>query len=347
MKNEKSLLFYELLRNFLTEYLLVQRNFSPKTVRAYKQSLNLYRTYFHDVKGVHFKDMDFVCFTKPNVYDFLIWLREARGSAPQTQNLRLSAIKSFMRYCGEESAELMAQYLSIASIHEFKKQQKQRIEHLTPHQLKTLFRMPDVGLVKGRRDRFFLIFTYETGARLDEMINLKLGNIVRFEGYVTIRILGKGSKLRYVPLDPATVAHLDAYLKEFHSDSKNEDYLFFTLHDGKHTQMKPGTVDYMMKKYGSMAHEVDNTIPAELHCHMLRHSIAMAMLKKGIPISYIRDFLGHSSIETTSVYSHADDEMIASALAAIDHEQTKYSSEEQAKDWKGKEDYLLRYCGLK
>lgn len=347
MKNEKNLLFYELLRNFLTEYLLIQRNFSPKTVRAYKQSLNLYRIYFHDVKGIHFKDMDFTCFTKANVYDFLIWLREARGSTPQTQNLRLSAIKSFMRYCGEESAELMAQYLSVASIHEFKKQQKQRVEYLTPQQLKTLFRIPDVGLMKGRRDRFFLIFAYETGARLDELINLRLGNIVRSDGYVTIRILGKGSKLRYVPLDPATVAHLDAYLKEFHPRSEKEDNLFFTLHDGKHTQMKPGTVDYMMKKYGAMAHEVDDTIPAELHCHMLRHSIAMAMLKKGIPISYIRDFLGHSSIETTTVYSHADDEMIASALAAVDHEQTKSQSEKQDKDWKGKEDYLLCYCGLK
>lgn len=347
MKDEMNLLFYELLRNFLTEYLLVQRNFSPKTVRAYKQSLNLYRTYFHDVKEIPFKDMDFACFTKANVYDFLIWLREVRGCTPQTQNLRLSAIKSFMRYCGEERAELMAQYLSVAAIHEFKKQQKQRIEYMTPQQLKTLFRMPDVGLMKGRRDRFFLIFAYETGARLDELINLKLENIVRSEGYVTIRILGKGSKLRYVPIDPATVIHLDVYMKEFHSQSKKEDYLFFTIHDGKHTQMKPGTVDYMMKKYGSMAHEVDNTIPAELHCHMLRHSIAMAMLKKGVPISYIRDFLGHSSIETTSIYSHADDEMIATALAAVDHEQTKSPSEKQEKGWKGKEDYLLRYCGLK
>lgn len=347
MKNEKNLLFYELLRNFLTEYLLVQRNFSPKTVRAYKQSLNMYRAYFNDVKGIHFKDMDFTCFSKANVYDFLIWLREVRGSTPQTQNLRLSAIKSFMRYCGEENAELMAQYLSVTSIHEFKKQQKQRIEYLTPQQLKVLFKMPDVGLIKGRRDRFFLIFAYETGTRLDELTNLKLGGIVRSDGYVTVRILGKGSKLRYVPLDPATVAHLDAYLKEFHPQPNKDDYLFYTVHDGRQTQMKPGTVDYMMKKYGAMAHEIDTTIPAELHCHMLRHSIAMAMLKKGIPISYIRDFLGHSSIETTSVYSHADNEMIAAALAAVDHEQTKIPSEKQEKGWKGKEDYLLRYCGLK
>ena len=275
MKNEKDLRFFEYLRNFLTEYLLVQRNFSPKTARAYKQSLNLYRTFFNDVKKIHFKDMDFDCFSKDNVYDFLTWLKQERKSTPRTQNLRLSAIKSFLRYCGEEDAELMALYLSVASIHELKVQQKQRVEYLTPEQLKILFRIPDTGILKGRRDRFFLIFAYETGARLDELVNLRLASIVRTEGCVTVRILGKGSKLRYVPLDPATVAHLDVYLKEFHPNLDNDDYLFYTLHDGKHTQMKPGTVDYMMKKYGAKAHEIDNTIPAELHCHMLRHSMML------------------------------------------------------------------------
>lgn len=74
--------------------------------------------------------------------------------------------------------------------------------------------------------------------------------------------------------------------------------------------MKPGTVDYFLKKYGKFAHEADTAFPEGLHAHMFRHSIAMAMHKNGIHISYIRDFLGHSSIETTSVYSYSDDEPI-------------------------------------
>ncbi len=110
--------------------------------------------------------------------------------------------------------------------------------------------------------------------------------------------------------------------------------------------MKPGTVDYMMKKHGASAHELDNNFPAGLHCHMFRHSVAMAMLKKGVPISYIRDFLGHSSIETTTVYSHADDEMIAAALASIDHDNIIDQSNLVVKGWKGNEEYLLKYCGL-
>ena len=110
--------------------------------------------------------------------------------------------------------------------------------------------------------------------------------------------------------------------------------------------MKPGTVDYMLKKHGKIAHEHDKSFPEGLHCHMLRHSIAMHMLKKGIPISYIRDFLGHVSIDTTTIYSHADSEMIASALAVIEHEPQSETQTSSVKDWKGKEDYLLQYCGL-
>jgi len=346
MKTDSNLQFYELLKDFLVEYLPVRRNFSPQTVRTYKQSINMYRLYFNNMRSMPFTEMDLSCFSKDDVYDFLLWLKQERGCSPQTQNLRLATIKSFLHFCAEEEVELMPLYISVSGIHEFKTQKSQCVEYLTQAQLKLLFSIPDIGTAKGRRDRFFLIFAYETGARLDELINLRLKDIVRTNDYVTVRVLGKGSKVRHVPLDPSTVEHLDAYIREFHRSSVNEDYLFYTIHDGEHTQMKPGTVDYMMKKHGNAAHAVDNSFPKGLHCHMLRHSIAMAMLKKGIPISYIRDFLGHSSIITTTIYSHADSDMIAEALSAIEHEPTGKVPKNSDKKWAGKEDYLLHYCGL-
>ena len=111
--------------------------------------------------------------------------------------------------------------------------------------------------------------------------------------------------------------------------------------------MKPGTVDYFMKKYAKLAYEVDSSFPIGLYVHMLRHSIAMAMYKKGIPISYIKDFLGHSSIDTTSIYSYADEETITKALETIDHEESiGNATTAKQKNWKGKEQYLLEYCGL-
>jgi len=338
--------FYQLLRDFLTDYLITRRNFSDKTARSYRQTLNLLRNYFREVKNISFDRMDFSCFSRSSIYDFLMWLKNIRKSSIQTLNLRLSAIKSFLKYCSEEDMELMPVYLDVASIHAFKGVKKPCVEYLTQEQLKLLFSLPNMTTKLGRRNRFFMILAYETGARMQELLNLQLACIVRSDTSVRVRIHGKGNKTRYVPLLGPTVKHLDSYLAEFHKGSPNDAFLFYTIHDAQKTQITPGTVDYFLKKFGKLAHEADATFPEGLHAHMFRHSIAMAMYKKGIPISYIKDFLGHSSIETTTVYSYSDEETITKALESIDHVGTSGKTVAKHKNWKGKEQYLLEYCGL-
>ena len=239
----------------------------------------------------------------------------------------------------------MAVYLDVAGIHAFKGTKKPYVEYLTQEHLKLIFSLPDVTTRLGRRDRFFIIFAYETGARIQELLDLKLNSIIRNDSGIRIRIQGKGNKIRYVPLLGTTKNHLEAYLAGFHKKSTPDALLFYTIHNSGKTQMQPGTVDYFLKKYAKLANEADATFPKNLHAHMFRHSIAMAMYKKGIPISYIRDFLGHSSIETTTIYSYSDGETITKALAAIDHIDSS-DKVSRAKDWKGKEQYLLEYCGL-
>ena len=342
-KNEMH--FYQLLRSFLNDYLVTKRNFSEKTVKSYRQTFRLQRNYLRDVKGINFDKVDFICFSRLAVYDFLLWLKKSKGNSPATLNLRLSAIKSFLKYCGEEDLELMSIYLDVTSIHAFKGAKNPCVEYLTQEQLKLLFSLPDTGTRLGRRDRFFMIFAYETGARLQELLDLKLSSIVRSEISVRVRIHGKGNKIRYVPLLGLTVDHLNAYLAEFHKENLSDDFLFFTIHDAEKTQMKPGTADYMLKKYGALAYIKDKAFPDNLHAHILRHSIAMAMYKKGIPLSYIGDFLGHSSVETTAIYSYSDEETITEALEAANQIGT-IDQPMKHKEWKGREQYLLEFCGL-
>lgn len=344
---KSELYFYQLLRDFLVDYLINKRNFSKQTVRSYRQTLNLLRKYCLVKKGIPFEKMDFSCFARENIYDFLMWLKDSRNSSAQTLNLRLSAIKSFLKYSSEENMELMPFYLKVCSIHAFKECKKHGVEYLTQAQLKLLFSLPDISTRLGRRNRFFLILAYETGSRMQELLSLKVACIVRNEISVRVKIHGKGNKIRYVPLLGNTVKHLDSYLAEFHKECHQESLLFYTIHDSRPTQMKPGTVDSFMKQYGNLANTKDSTFPKGLHAHMLRHSIAMTMYKKGIPISFIRDFLGHASIDTTSIYSYADTETITKALESLDHEKTVGDAKPiKQKKWKGKEQYLLEYCGL-
>lgn len=308
----------------------------PKTLRITIFSLS--------TEPVSFESMCFPLFTRENIYDFLMWLKTTKKNSASTLNLRLTAIKSFLKYCNEEDMELTSYYLDVSSIHAFKASKKVCVEFLPQEQLKLLFSIPDISTRIGRRNRFFMILTYEIGGRLQEILDLTLNNIIRDGNRVKIILHGKGNKIRSVPLLGQTVHHLDAYLKEFHMLGTRADYLFYTIHDSKHTKMKQGTVGYFLKKYGNLAKAKNEDFPEGLHAHMLRHSIAMAMYKKGIPISYIRDFLGHSSIETTTLYSYADEETITKSLESVID--TTNSLPRSKKNWKGQEQYLIDLCGL-
>jgi len=148
-KNE--MYFYVLLRDFLTDYLMTRRNFSEKTARSYRQTLNLLRNYFREEKGISFDKLDFSCFTRSSIYNFLMWLKVVRKNSTQTLNLRLSAIRSFLKYCSEEDMELMPVYLDVSTIHAFKGTKKPCVEYLTHEQLKLLFTVPDITTRIGRR----------------------------------------------------------------------------------------------------------------------------------------------------------------------------------------------------
>lgn len=347
------LYFYEMLRDFLHKYLVVRRKFSNATVNNYRISLDQYRKYLKEQKGIPFDKVDFHCFSKEMVYDYCIWLRDSQSKSVNTINLRLSAIKSFLCYCSEEDLALSEMYLKVKSIHRFKGKADPKLEYLKQKQLETVFAAPDTTTRNGRRNQYFMIHAYETGGRVEELVSMTLGDIIRNGNSVQIRLHGKGNKTRYIPLPSEVLPHLNAYLAEFHPADKNEDYLFYTIHNGQHTKMSPRTVNSFLSSYAKKLHMVDSSFPEDLHCHVFRHSIGMAMYKAGIPISYIKDFLGHASIDSTAIYAHADIDAMEAALRSVDQDALPEKDNEgniislPQKKWKGKEEYLLHFCGFR
>ena len=344
-KNNYVAKLHRLLALFLKEHLPIRRKSSDKTIRSYRQSMKQFAVWNREQRGVRFDEMGFGDFSRDVVYSFLVWLRDERELSPKTLNLRLAAIKSFLRFCGEEDVELAGLYLSVSSIRPFRGSKSPGIEYLEPDQLKKLFSEPDVSTRLGRRDRFLMILAYETGVRMQELLDLTCGCVEKNGGYVTLRVRGKGDKVRIVPLASQAVGHLDAYMAEFHRNSTSQDWLFFTRHGGERTKMSPGTVDHLLKKYAAVIHARDATFPANLHAHMLRHSVATAMYRAGSPLPYIQDFLGHADPSTTMVYAHADACAITSAVEAAS-QQASVVAIPAEKKWKGKEQYLLELCGF-
>ena len=341
MKSTSNL--FLMLHNFFWVYLVSYRAASKNTVRSYKQAINQFRLYLQDSCGISFSKMDFSCFSRDNVYGFLVYLRDEKRLAVSTLNQRLAAIKAFLKYCGDEDISVTNYYTAVAKIHKFKGEKSSKVEYLSQPQLKILFSIPDCSTRIGRRDRFIMILLYESGARIDEFLNIKIEDIIKSDT-TQLRLFGKGKKERYIPLFGTVVEHLNEYLAEFHKSPLGSDYLFYTVHGHQHTMMSAENVDYLLKKYAKIAAETDSTFPIDLHAHILRHSIAMAMYKKGVPLSYIKDFLGHSDISSTSIYAYADSDTIAEVIASIEHEKT--NNKETTKNWKGKEADLLIFCGL-
>ena len=198
MKNKS---VYQFLHDYFFEHLGIRKKASEKTIKAYKQSINEFRSYLRDHKKKSFLSLELSDFNKDNVYDFLVYLRDIKGQKSSTLNLRLAALKSFIRYCGDEDPEMTALYISLSRIHKFKDPERNgRVEYLTEEQLKLLFEIPDTSTKLGRRDRFIMIMLYETGARIEEFLSIQLSDIARQENCVQVRLHGKGDKTRYIPL---------------------------------------------------------------------------------------------------------------------------------------------------
>lgn len=344
---------HDRIREYITYYLPLVLKRSKKTIRAYVMGINSFRKYMRDGHNIDFTTLDFCHFSLKNVNEWLMNLKDEHHCMAATLNLRLTAIRGFIRYCSDRSSEHTALYSSIKEIREFKDEITKNItdtgyDYLTPEQLKLLFSIPDIKQTKGRRNQFFMILAFETGARLSELLDMKLRDICDDNGLIKILIeSGKGDKSRFVPIAKEVVSHLKGYLEEFHPDNNPNDYLFYTLHDGRKSRMHDSTPATFVKEYGKKAHNADSSFPENIHVHMFRHSLGTQLVRNGVPLPYISDLFGHAQLETTRIYAKNDPKDVSNAIEEANKDiNKKLGKHKEGKKWANKEDKLLALCGL-
>jgi len=304
------------LHSYLEEYLPLVRSASVHTVSTYKESLNSFISFLADTKGIPRNKMDFTTFNRQNVKDFLKWLTNTKCLAPKTCNLRLTAIRAFLEYSTQEDASLMHICVEVGTVKNLKTPSKP-IEYLKNNELQALLAAPGTKTKTCRRDRMLLIFEYDAALRVGELVNVRICDIhfKKNESYVTI--IGKGRKLRNVPLMEKTICHLHKYLEEFHEGSswRSEAPLFYSLRDGKPHKLSTDSIEKLLKKYASQVDTESVDVPHGISCHIMRKTRAMDLYQAGIPLTYIAQILGHSNISTTSgFYAFATLETLHEAL---------------------------------
>jgi site-specific recombinase XerD len=246
------------------------------------------------------------------VEDFLYWLECQKNYAVSTRNLRLAGLQAFFRYLQMESPEYMELCNSILAI-KSKKAPVNEMNYLSIEGIKLLLSMPDTKIKSERRDLAFIALMYDSGARIQEIADLKITDI-RIKSPATIRLTGKGNKTRIIPLMPQTLSILKKYLIDYGllDLTRESGPLFFNRKNEKLTR---AGLSYILNKYVKKAMAHDNVLfHKQISAHVLRHSKAMHLLQSGVNLIYIRDFLGHSSVTTTEIYAKSNPEIKRKAI---------------------------------
>lgn len=247
-----------------------------------------------------------------NTKDFICWLTEKKYT-PKTINLKLTAIRSFLKYCSEEDFELRGIYTEVCTVKK-QREEKRSIEYLQPSATAAILSAYDTSTSNHRRNRMILIMLYDTGSRVQELADLNLSSLHLEVANPFVTLVGKGKKSRNVPLLKKTVQHLGEYLKEYHA-RKEENPLFYSFLDRKPHRLSTDSISLVLKTAANKAQESCEEVPKRVHCHMIRKTKAMDLYKNGVPLPFIMQLLGHESMSTTSgFYAFATLEMMSEAM---------------------------------
>ena len=336
------------IHNFLLISLPKERKCSENTIRSYKKTLEMLLDFVKEKTDKPFNEISFEDIDRNMVSDFLDYLENERKRSISTRNQRLNCIRAFYRYSSQEDISIVCHLNEIEKVKKAK-QPKKLVEHMSEEAVKAIIAQPDTSTEQGKRDAFIMLFMYRTGVRVQELVDIKLSDI-RLGSHPSLTVCGKGSKTRSIPLREDTVKHLEQYLNRFHNGGTmyDNDHLFFTTRNGARKRMSEDNVRCMVRKYGVAARKKCLEVPENVHPHLFRHSLAMTLYQNGVDLSLVSQWLGHSCVETTLVYAHADTEMKRKAIETAipqESELKKYLNSERYTV--NNEELLKQLCGLR
>lgn len=306
------------VRRFLLEHLVGERNLARNTQRSYRDTLRLLlpavaRRARRGVDRLRVADV-----SADRVRQFLTDLEETRKCAVATRNQRLAAIHALARFIALRVPELVEWSGQIRAI-PFKKTSSPRVVYLEKPEMDALLAAPDNTTAQGRRDYVLLLFLYNTGVRADEAAQTRIGDLdlpqVLDRDPASVRVRGKGNKLRRCPLWVRTVNELQPLI----NGRTPEEHVF--LNRCRQPITRFGIYD-LVERYTAKAVEVMPSMATKrVSPHTIRHTTATHLLRAGVDINTIRAWLGHVSLSTTNVYADVDLEMKAKALACCEVKQ--------------------------
>ena len=309
MKNKE---FIPLLSDFFVTYLPDIKGVSRNTIISYQYSFQLLFEFMNTIKSIPPEKISFANLINGTVAEYLIWLESARGCSAMTRNHRRAAIISFAKYAVKKAfKEALAFYSEVNDIPRKKTPKVTGMKYFTKEEISCLLNLPNTTKKLGKRDAVLLSVLYSSGARAQEICDLTV-NDISFGTTTIIKLVGKGNKARTVAIPQNCAIIFKKYLKNAGLDFNNvNDRKRHVFSSQLHEKMTISCVEEIVKKYVTIA----KTLYPHLFKrkgyspHSFRHSIAVHMLECGESLVVIKAFLGHASIETTTIYAEVTPEL--------------------------------------
>lgn len=276
------------IKKYLTIYLKEKINASDNCIKSYRDTFKLLLLFYKDELKLNISELNFEAFSLSNIELFIDWLKINRNSSLTTCNQRLACLKSFSKYLIYELPEMLPELQKII-LKQQAKVIKEELSFLSVEEVKSILNKPNQNLKKGLKDLVILSTLYDTGIRVNELINLSLDDI-RLGEVSTIKVLGKGNKYRTIPISDNLKILLSQYIKKFNITT---GILFKSNQNKKYTS---NGIRYIISKY-------TNDVKFKVTPHTFRHSKASHLVEANVPLIYIRDLLGHEHVSTTEIYA--------------------------------------------
>lgn len=301
-----------LLHAFFHEWMGKQRNLSRHTVCSYRDTWKLLLRFISERKRREIARLSLADLQASEVIAFLEHLEKDRKVSVGTRNCRLAAIHSFFGFVAHREPLAIAQCAEIAHI-PVKKRSRPAMCYMDAEEIAAILREPDRLSLEGQRDHALLAFLYNTGARIQEALDVS-PQAIRFESPAQVELLGKGRKTRICPLWPETVDVLKAFMKR---QPRPESEPIFVNRYGQ--PLGAAGARFKLKRYvRAAAQHVPSLAKKRVTPHTWRHSVGVQLVAAGVDVTVIRNWLGHARLDTTNHYARANLETKRRALEQID-----------------------------
>ncbi len=304
--------FPRLLHAFFYEWMVQQRNASVHTVRSYRDTWRLFLRFVAQRRRRAVAQLTLGDLTASEVSAFLQYTERERGDTIGTRNCRLSALRSFFGFVAGREPIAIAQCTEILHV-PMKKAPIHAPCYLEPEEVKAILAQPDHSTLEGQRDHALLSFLYNTGARIQEALDV-CPRAIRFDSPACVRLYGKGRKERLSPLWPETVSLLRSLLKR---QPRPDDEPIFVNRYG--VPLGASGVRFKLAEYVEGATRIAPSLASkQVTPHSFRHATAVHLVAAGVDITVIRSWLGHVSLDTTNHYAQANLETKRLALERLE-----------------------------